>query len=57
MSRSAYPPDCLLIVSANISECVSLTHSSNYGQPIKLLPFVVVSGKCIAFYINGKMMY
>ena len=54
MSRSAYPPHGLLIVSANISECVSLTHSSNYGQPIKLLPFVVVSGKCIAFLYNGK---
>ena len=57
MSRSAYPPDCLLIVSANISECVSLTHSSNYGQPIKLYLLVVVGSKCIAFLYNGKMMY
>jgi len=54
MSRSAYPPHGLLIVLANIRECVSLTHSSNYGQPIKLYLFIVVSGKCIAFLYNGK---
>ena len=57
MSRSAYPPQSLLIVLANISECVSPTHSSNYGQPIKLYLLVVVGSKCIAFLYNGKMMY